>query len=118
MGQADNTGASGIATDSIHNYKDVDVKPTFKGGVQQFYDFIGKNFKVPAVKNLRGKVIVEFIIEKDGALTNLKVVREVGHGTGKEAIRVLSKCPKWIPATHQGFPVRVRYNFPINLTSH
>lgn len=98
-------------------YNAVEEKPQYVGGIQEFYTYIGKNYRIPNVKGLQGKVIVQFVVEKDGSLTDIKVIRDIGHGTGKEAIRVLKKSPKWIPGKLKGVPVRVIYSLPINLST-
>ncbi|MBX9806445.1 MAG: energy transducer TonB [Flavobacteriaceae bacterium] len=104
-------------TDAIYNYKDVDVKPDFPNGIGDFYQFIAKNYVFPNVKKLRGKVFVAFIIEKDGSIGEVVILRDLGCGTGEEAIRVLKKSPKWIPAQLKGEKVRCRFNLPISLQS-
>ncbi len=63
--------------------------------------------------NIQGRVIVSFIIEKDGSLTNIKVMRGLGYGFDEEAVRVLKLSPKWNPGLQCGVPVRVMYTFPI-----
>ncbi len=100
---------------AIYNTAGIDVKPDFPGGIQEFYKFIGKNYKTPNVKNLKGKVFVMFVIEKDGSLTDIKVLRDIGHGTGEEAVRVLKECPKWLPGEQNGKKVRVLYSLPISI---
>jgi len=99
----------------IYNTAGIEVKPDFPGGIQEFYKFIGKNYKTPNVKNLKGKVFVMFVIEKDGSLTDIKVLRDIGHGTGEEAVRVLKECPKWLPGEQNGQKVRVLYSLPISI---
>ena len=94
-------------------YNHVETRPEFPGGLQAFYEFIGKNYRIPRVKNLKGKVFVQFVIEKDGSLGEIKVMRDIGHGTGEEAVRVLKKSPKWTPGSQDGKPVRVLYSLPI-----
>ena len=103
--------------DTIYNYKDVEVKPEFRGGVRDFYQFIAKNYIMPNVKKLRCKVYVTFVIEKDGSIEEVKILRYLGYGTGEEAIKVLKKSPKWIPAQLKGEKVRSRFNLPISLQS-
>jgi protein TonB len=98
-------------------YDKVETRPEFPGGIQAFYDFVAKNYRAPNVKGLKGKVFVQFVIEKDGSLSDIKVLRDIGHGTRKEAIRVLKKSPKWIPAEKDGKKVRVLYSFPITINS-
>ena len=96
-------------------YKAVEVRPDFPGGIQKFYEFVGKNYRVPE-EDVKGKVFVQFVVEKDGSLTDIKVMRDLGYGTGAEAIRVLKKSPRWKPGIQNGRPVRVLYSLPINIT--
>lgn len=100
---------------SVYNTSGLDVKPEFPGGLQEFYNFVGRNYKTPKVKNLKGKVFVIFVVEKDGSLSDIKVLKDIGHGTGEEAIRVLKECPKWLPGEQNGQKVRVSYALPISI---
>jgi hypothetical protein len=94
-----------------------DPKPEFPGGIEKFYQFVGKNYKTPSQPNLEGKIYLTFIVEKDGSLSEIKILRDIGYGTGEEAIRVLKLSPKWIPAKINNKPVRVEYNLPITIQS-
>jgi protein TonB len=102
---------------SIYNTAGIEVKPDFPGGMEKFYKYVGKNYQVPEEEGLKGKVFVSFVVEKDGSLTDIKVIRDIGYGTGKEAIRVLKSCPKWNPGEQNGKKVRVLYSLPINIQS-
>lgn len=102
---------------SVYNTAGIDVKPEYPGGYEEFYKFIGKNYKTPNVKGLEGKIYVTFVIEKDGSITGIKVLRDIGHGTGKEAIRVLELSPKWMPGEQNGKKVRCTYSLPISIMS-
>jgi protein TonB len=107
-----------IAEDtSVHSLAGIEQKPEFPGGIEKFYQFVGKNYQAPEEEGLKGKVYVTFVVEKDGSLTDIKVVRDIGYGTGKEAIRVLNKCPKWLPGEQNGKKVRVLYSLPITIQS-
>lgn len=101
----------------VYNQTDLEEKPDFPGGMEKFYKFIGMNFQTPEEDGLKGKVYVTFVVEKDGSLTDIKVLRDIGFGTGKEAIRVLNKCPKWTPGEQNGMKVRVLYSLPITINS-
>lgn len=101
----------------VYNTAGITEKPDFPGGIMEFYKFVGNNFKTPEQPNLKGKVYITFIIEKDGSLSDIKNIRDIGFGTGEEAIRVLKICPKWIPGKLNGVPVRVMYSLPITLQS-
>ena len=104
---------SNDADNKVYESASIETKPTFNGGLKKFYEFIAQNYKTPEGENISGKIIVSFIVEKDGSLTDFMVVKDIGYGTGKEAIRVLKKCPKWNPAKQNGVPVRCIFNLPI-----
>ena len=99
----------------VYNSVGLDAKPDFPGGYDKFYAFVDENFKYPEPSlNLKGKKIyVTFIVEKDGSLTDIKILRDAGHGTGEEAFRVLQQSPKWIPGKLKGETVRVLFSLPI-----
>ncbi|MFD1603572.1 M56 family metallopeptidase [Flavobacterium artemisiae] len=95
-------------------------EPQYPGGIQEFYKFVGENFKIPeeASKNkVDVKIYMEFMVEKDGSLSEFKATKGDVYGIGNEAIRILKLSPKWIPATQEGKPVRVLYNLPILIQS-
>jgi TonB family protein len=95
----------------------VENTPTFPGGQKAFEKFLAQTIKYPAeaVKNkVQGRSIITFIIEKDGSLTDLKVVRALGNGTDEEAIRALQASPKWKPGKQNGHTVRVQYTVPVS----
>ncbi|MBP4138285.1 energy transducer TonB [Flavobacterium geliluteum] len=99
----------------VYNTAGIDIVPEFPGGINEFYKFIGKNYIVPKEKPVfvKGKVYIAFIIEKDGSLNDIKLLKDVGFGTGNEAIRVLKLCPKWTPGKLKGKEVRVLYSLPL-----
>ncbi len=109
---------------AVYNTAGIEVKPDFPGGMEKFYKFVDNNFKYPqdaeiANVDLNGKkVYATFIVEKDGALTDIKILRDAGYGTGNEAIRVLKKCPKWTPGEQNGKKIRVLYSLPITIKSN
>lgn len=91
----------------IYATNGIDIKPEFPGGSIEFTNFLEKNFIKPADKpQLRGKIHFTFIIEKDGSLSDIKIVRDLGFKTGDEAIRVLKLAPKWNPGKQNGKEVR------------
>jgi len=114
------TGTAAVVEEvdnQIYNTAGIEVKPDFPGGINKFYKFVGDNYQTPEEDGLKGKVYVTFVVEKDGSLTDIKVIRDIGYGTGKEAIRVLKKSPKWSPGVQNGKPVRVLYSLPITIQS-
>jgi protein TonB len=96
-------------------YNAVEVKPDYPGGMAKFYAYFMKNFRAPEDEAISGKIQVTFVVEKDGSVTDIKVLRDLGYGTGKEAKRVLENSPRWKPGIQNGRPVRVQYNLPISL---
>lgn len=99
----------------IYNTAGIEEQPEYSGGIKQFYTFFNTNFKTPEQENLKGKILVSFIIEKDGSMSNIKLLRDIGYGTGEETIRVLKMMRKWIPGRQNGKPVRVSYTLPIQI---
>ena len=93
--------------DKIYNMIDVDLKPEFPGGRVKFNEFIDKNYKKSNKRpNLQGKIFATFVIEKDGTLNEIKIVYDIGFGTGDELLRVLKLSPKWKPGKENGKEVR------------
>jgi periplasmic protein TonB len=73
---------------------------------------------MPIANKLSGRVIVNFIVDVDGSITDVRVIKDIGNGTGEEAVRVLNTSPKWSPGIYKEKPVRVRYTLPIALRSN
>jgi protein TonB len=104
---------------NIYSTTGIEMKPEYPGGTSAFYKFVGKNYNVPSDKNFKGgKVYASFVIEKDGSLTEVKILRDCGFGSGDEAKRVLLLSPKWKPAMQNNVPVRCMYTLPITLSSN
>lgn len=94
----------------------VESMPAFPGGEEARLQFLNDNVRYPTMAReagIQGRVFVEFVIEKDGSVTNVRVVRGIGGGCDEEAIRVVESMPKWIPGKQRNVPVRVRFNMPI-----
>ncbi len=95
----------------------VEEQPSPVGGMQAFYDFVSHNLNYPSRATragIEGRVFVQFVVEKDGSLTDIKVVKGIGGGCDEEAVRVISTAPKWKPGKQRGRPVRVRMIMPIS----
>lgn len=105
-------------SDDIISVDPILKNPEFPGGIMEFYKFIGKNFKIPeeASKNkIQGKIFIEFMVEKDGTLSEFKILKDLGYGIGEEAIKILKLSPAWNPGSEMGKPVRVLYTLPITI---
>ena len=98
-------------------YQIVEEMPQFPGGETKLMEYIAKNLTYPQEakdKGIDGRVFVAMVIEKDGSVSNVKVLRGIGGGCDEEAVRVISALPKWKPGKMNGEPVRVSYQIPIN----
>ena len=96
----------------------IEKQPEYPGGIEEFYKLVGMNFKIPAAalkQKLEGKAIIEFMVERDGSLSEFKIVKDLGYGIGNEAIRTIKLSPKWIPGIKDGKPARVLYTLPITV---
>ena len=94
----------------------VEKMPEFPGGEDALYKYLSKNLKYPDIakeQNLQGKVYVQFIVEKDGSISNPKAIRDIGGGCGEEAVRVVRGMPKWTPGKQRTQTVRVQYTLPV-----
>jgi protein TonB len=120
MGTESGTGTSTAPPEdnSTHTIgDDLQVMPEPYGGANAWNKFLQKNMRYPVIaqeNGLSGKVFLSFIIEKDGHLSDITVLRKVGSGFDEEALRVLKLAPAWKPGMQNGRPVRVKYTIPIN----
>ncbi len=93
-----------------------DEMPYFPGGDDELMNFLSKNLKYPELAKragITGKVIIDFVIEIDGKISDIKVVKGIGYGCDDEAVRVVKLMPKWIPAKINGKPIRFKLTLPI-----
>jgi protein TonB len=113
-------GAEEVPSETkIHSIDAIESYPEFPGGQEAFVKFLRKNLRYPgmaAENGIQGKVILSFVIERDGELSNIKVIRGIGSGCDEEALRVLSKSPQWKPGIQNNQKVRVAYTLPINFS--
>jgi len=117
-------GAKAQLTDSARNSNDmvftsVEHQPEYPGGISQFYKFLVKNLRYPAAareNNTQGRVIVTIVVEKDGSLSQVKVVRGIGDGCDEEAVRLVKLSSPWKPGMQNGHAVRVMYSVPVSFT--
>jgi protein TonB len=97
----------------------VEINPEFPGGDGAFNKYLSTHIRYPNVakeNNVQGRVFIQFIVERDGSLTDLKAMRDPGSGLGDEAIRVLKTMPHWKPGIQNGKAVRVQYTVPVNFS--
>ena len=97
----------------------IDEKPEFPGGVEAMMKYLAINSRYPEIakeKGISGKVLMQFIINEDGTVSDVKVIRGISPSIDKEAIRVIKSMPKWKPGYQDGKPVKVSFQVPIGFT--
>ncbi len=102
--------------DAYGIFADSEVQPSPEGGMSAFYEYIRRNLRYPALprqQGVEGKVFVQFVVETDGSLTNVEVIRGIGSGYDEEAVRVVRQSVPWNPGTQNGKLVKVRMVLPI-----
>lgn len=95
----------------------VEEDPEFPGGLDALSKYLGDNIKYPQLakeNNIEGRVYVSFVVEKDGRVGNIKILRDIGGGCGAEAVRVVKSMPRWKPGKQRGKPVRTQFNLPVS----
>ena len=105
------------STDPNRVYSVVEKLPHFKGGNPKLWKYLEQNIKYPAAdreNNIQGKVVVQFVVERDGRITGIKTVRTPTEDMAKEAVRVISQSPKWTPGMQNGKAVRSAYILPVS----
>ena len=97
-------------------FQTVEKQPEFPGGSDAMFKFIAQNINYPPLarnNGISGSVIASFVVEKDGSISGIEVLRDIGGGCGDEVKRVISMMPKWKPGEYQGQIVKVRYTLPV-----
>jgi antitoxin component YwqK of YwqJK toxin-antitoxin module len=111
---------SGVSIDSNkveYKYNVSEIRPIPKKGMDNFMNHIARTFNTPKVEGLKGKIYVTFVVETDGSITDVKVLRDLGYGTGAEAIRAVTSYKGWIPGEQRGIKVRCKFSLPIAVLS-
>ena len=118
--QVDVLQADGKLTSEEMNlvFRKTEIDPQPPGGMRAFMEYIGQHYEYPQAAidaEVNGLIQVAFVVERDGSLTDMKIVKDLGYGTGEAAIRVLQRSSKWTPGVQNGRTVRVAYTLPIRL---
>jgi periplasmic protein TonB len=100
----------------VYETYDVQKLPDYPGGRDELFKYIKAHMQFPALaieNNIQGTVALGFIVERDGSLTNIKILKDPGGGCDQEAIRIVKTMPRWAPGEINGTPVRVKYTLPV-----
>ena len=104
------------SSDNSKVYDVVEEMPQYPGGPSALFEYLSQNIKYPSVaeeNGVQGRVLVTFVVERDGTITDVRVVKSVDPSLDKEAQRVVNSMPRWIPGKQNGSPVRVKYTVPV-----
>ena len=97
-------------------FDQAETMPEFPGGTSALMEFLNKNIRYPeeaCKKDIQGRVVCSFVVEKDGSISDAKIVRSVDPSLDEEALRIVNSMPNWTPGTQDGKPVRVKYTIPL-----
>lgn len=113
------SGVSYESDGTKNEYTSLEIRPEPKKGMKDFYEFIGKKFnytKEAKKMNIKGRILLSFIVDKDGKIVEPKIINGLGYGLDEEAIRVITSYENWKPALQKGRRVRCSYQIPLSLT--
>ncbi len=95
---------------------DIQKPPSFPGGEAELLKYLAENIKYPPLareNNIQGQVVLSFVVGKRGEIMDVTIIKDIGGGCGKEAVRVVESMPRWIPGEANGNPVKVRFVLPV-----
>ncbi|HOY04421.1 MAG TPA: TonB family protein [Saprospiraceae bacterium] len=105
-----------VVEEKTYELFDIQKPPSFPGGEGELMKFLSKNIEYPTLakeNNIQGVVALTFVVGKDGSVSDVQVVKDIGGGCGKEAVRVVKAMPKWVAGEANGNPVKVRFTLPV-----
>ncbi|HNL39860.1 MAG TPA: energy transducer TonB, partial [Saprospiraceae bacterium] len=105
-----------VVEEKTYEMFDIQKAPSFVGGEAELLKYLNQNIKYPPLareNNIQGVVALTFVVNKDGSVSDVKVVKDIGGGCGKEAVRVVENMPRWVPGEANGHPVKVRFTLPV-----
>ena len=105
-----------VVEDKTYEMFDIQKPPSFPGGERELLKFLAENIKYPPLareNNIQGNVALTFVVNKNGSVSDVTILRDIGGGCGKEAVRVVHSMPKWNPGEANGNPVKVRFTLPV-----
>jgi antitoxin component YwqK of YwqJK toxin-antitoxin module len=113
------SGRSWDKNNNTYIYTEIMVKPVPRNGMMDFYKYIQKNYEIPKMlpPNTKGKIYVTFVVDKEGKIVEPRILRDLGYGTGQEALRILPYYDGFSPAEERGQKVRCTFSLPITIQS-
>lgn len=114
--QTDTAADSTAADEKVYEMFDIQAPPGYPGGEKELLHFLTTNIAYPAEarnNKVSGSVLLNFVVNKDGSIVDVNILRDIGSGCGKEAKRVVEMMPNWTPGERRGEKVRVRYTLPV-----
>ncbi len=105
-----------VVEEKTYEMFDIQKPPSYPGGEAELLKYLAQNIKYPPLareNNIQGVVALTFVVGKDGSVRDVTIVKDIGGGCGKEAVRVVETMPKWIPGEANGNPVKVRFTLPV-----
>lgn len=96
-----------------------EVDPEFPGGMDSLYAYLCRNVSYPAEardSNIIGKVYVSFVVDRDGSVKNVRILRDIGGGCGAAVVEAVKNMPRWKPATMRGKTISMQFNLPVNFS--
>ncbi|MNK16404.1 Gram-negative bacterial tonB protein [compost metagenome] len=108
--QIDNTTSTETSAQEIR------IEPEFPGGLKAFYEYLGVEIKKNGLnKKRKGKILIQFIVERDGSINEVTVLKGIEENMDKKVCEIIARSPKWSPGTIDGVAIRASYNMPITL---
>ena len=98
----------------VYKLENIQVAPEFPGGAKKFDEYIRANFINPKAE-IGTEIIAEFIVEMDGSISNVEIIKDDKVGSGKELKKVLEKSPKWLQGEHEGYHVRTKLKYSLTI---
>jgi protein TonB len=105
-----------VVEEKTYEMFDIQKPPSFPGGEKELLKYLSENIKYPPLareNNIQGTVALTFVVGKNGQVSDVQILKDIGGGCGKEAVRVVQSMPKWIPGEANGNPVKVRFTLPV-----
>ncbi len=100
---------------NVHQYTKLNEQPSSRKGIDQFYKYVAKNFKTPDVEGVNGTIVLRFIVNKDGSVSDVQLLRTLHPLFDQEAVRVVSAYPDWKPGMYRGLEARTSFSLPIKI---